>query len=68
LGAWAALRGDREKALSLLLEAIDHGLDAKTSLAMEKDSDLKSIAKGPRFVAILADARRRAAAAPQKPN
>ena len=60
LGAWAALRGDREKALSLLREAIDHGLDAKTSLAMEKDSDLKSLAKDARFAGILADARRHA--------
>jgi hypothetical protein len=43
------------------------GLGAKTSLATKKDSDLKSLAKGPRFVAILADARRRAAAG-QKTN
>jgi len=56
LGAWAALRGDREKALNLLREAIDHGLDAATIQGMEKDADLNSLHGDPRFAAIVADA------------
>jgi len=57
LGAWAALRGDHEKALGLLREAIDHGLDAATIQGIEKDADLKSLRGDLRFAAIVADAR-----------
>ena len=51
------LRGDPEKALGLLPEAIDHGLDAATIQGMKKDADLKSLRGDPRFAAIVADAR-----------
>ena len=66
LGAWAAAREDREKALGLLREAIDHGLDAATIQDMEKDADLKSLHGDPRFASIVADARKRVAE--QKPK
>jgi len=59
LAAWAALRGDREKALGLLGEAIDHGLEAATIQGMEKDADLKSLHGDPRFTAIVAAASQR---------
>jgi hypothetical protein len=49
-----------------LREAIDHGLDSATALAMATDSDLKSLRKDPRFAAIVSYAQQRAAA--QKPN
>ena len=66
LGAWAALRGDHEKGLGLLREAIDHGLDAATIQDMEKDADLKSLHGDPRFTALVADARQHVAA--QRPK
>jgi len=61
LAAWAALRGDREKALGLLGEAIDHGLEAATVQGMEKDADLKSLHGDPRFTAIVGAASQRVA-------
>jgi len=61
LATWAALRGDREKALGLLRQAIDHGLEPATIQGMEKDPDLKSLHGDPRFTAIVADASQRVA-------
>jgi serine/threonine protein kinase len=66
LAAWAALRGDRERALGLLREAIDHGLDAATIQNMEKDPGLKSLHGDPRFAAIVSDARQHVTG--QRPN
>lgn len=62
-----ARMGHRGDALTLLREAVDHGLLPKSDLAIEKDSDLKSLHGDPRFDALLAYAKERAAAA-QKPN
>jgi eukaryotic-like serine/threonine-protein kinase len=67
LGALAAVQGRRDQALSLLREAVEHGLFPADDLDIEKDTDLKSLRGDPRFAAIVADAKGRAAAA-QKPH
>jgi len=67
LGVVAAHRGRRDQAISLLREAVDHGLAPGNALAMEQDPDLKLLHGDPRFAAIVADAKQRAAAS-QKPN
>jgi eukaryotic-like serine/threonine-protein kinase len=59
--------GNRQEALSLLSDAVDHGLDPASDLNIEKDSDLQTLRGDPRFMMIVADAKQRAAAA-QKPN
>ena len=67
LGSVAAHRGRRDEARSLLREAVDHGLPAYADLGMDKDPDLKSLHGEPRFAALIAHAKERAAAV-QKPN
>jgi tetratricopeptide (TPR) repeat protein len=62
-----AHKDDLDKALSLLREAVDHGLSPAMDLAIEKDRDLKSLQGDPRFAALVAHAKERAAAA-QKPK
>jgi serine/threonine protein kinase len=58
-----ARRGDRDEAFSLLRDAVDHGLGPRGDLAIEKDSDLESLHGDPRFAALVAHAKERAAAA-----
>jgi hypothetical protein len=60
------MNGDRDEALSLLREAIDHGLPPKYDLELNGDDDLKSLDADPRFVALVAHAKQHAAA--QKAN
>ena len=67
LGCLAALRGRIDEALSLLREAVDHGLPSGVDLGIDKDPDLKSLHGDPRFAALVAHAKERAAAA-QKPT
>ena len=67
LSCLAARQGHKDQALSLLRESVDHGLPPWGDLAVDKDPDLKSLHDDPRFAAILADAKDRAAAA-QKPH
>jgi hypothetical protein len=67
LGCIAAHRDRRDEALSLLREAVDHGLSAPGALGMDKDPDLKSLHGDPRFAALVAHAKERASAT-QKPN
>jgi non-specific serine/threonine protein kinase/serine/threonine-protein kinase len=67
LGTAAARQGHKDQALSLLREAVDHGLPPYGDLAIDKDPDLRSLHGDPRFAAIVADAKDRAAAA-QKPH
>jgi len=43
LGAVAAHRGRRDEALSLLREAVDHGLPPEVDVDMYKDPDFKSL-------------------------
>lgn len=61
----AALQGDRDQAISLLREAIDHGLAHDAALSIEKDSGLRSLQNDARFEALLSDIRHRNAASPQ---
>jgi len=66
LSVLAAAQGHREQALSLLREAVDHGLDPRLDLAIEEDKDLKLLYGDPRFSALVAHAKERAAV--QKTN
>jgi eukaryotic-like serine/threonine-protein kinase len=67
LGCIAARRGNRTEALSFLRQALDHGLFPSDALGMEEDPDLKSLHGDPRFDALVAYAKERAAAG-QKPK
>jgi eukaryotic-like serine/threonine-protein kinase len=62
MGCLEALRGDKDKAIVWLRDAIDHGLSPQIDLAMEKDSDLTSLYHDPRFTALVAHAKQMAAA------
>ena len=62
-----ALKGQTDQALSLLREAVEHGLSPTDDLDIEKSSDFKSLHDDPRFAALVAHAKERAAAA-QKPH
>ena len=42
----------RERALALLEEAVGHGLLSQTAVNMDKDEDLKSLYRDPRFAAM----------------
>jgi tetratricopeptide (TPR) repeat protein len=55
----AALQGNSERALSLLHEALYHGLSANTARRMESDPDLKSLHGNRRLRAIVAEADER---------
>jgi serine/threonine protein kinase len=58
--------GRSDEALGLLREAIDHGLSLDDWLGIETDPDLKSLHADPRFTALVAETKKRAAAAVQK--
>ena len=66
LGCLAMVQGHREQALSLLSDAVDHGLRPDQALSMDQDPDLKPLHGDPRFAALVAHAKERAAA--QKAN
>jgi hypothetical protein len=59
LASVVALRGHRDDALSLLHQAVDRGVAVES---IEADGNLASLHGDPRFDALLADARGRAAA------
>lgn len=61
LGCVLALQKRRDEALSLLSEAVDHGLGSVSDLNMEKDADFKTLHGDPRFAALVARAKERAA-------
>jgi serine/threonine protein kinase/tetratricopeptide (TPR) repeat protein len=63
LACIVARKGQRDEALSLLSEAVDHGLAPRIDLRIDQDSDLNSLHGDPRFVALVAHAKQRAAAA-----
>ena len=65
LGCLAAVQGNSATALSLLREAIDHGLRSAIAVDMENDDDLKSLHGDPRFVDLVAYAKARSS---QKAN
>jgi Tfp pilus assembly protein PilF len=62
LACMAARKGQRDEALSLLREAMEHGLKMHGLARLEDDRDLKSLHGDPRFQALVADARKYAAA------
>jgi eukaryotic-like serine/threonine-protein kinase len=67
LGCIAALTGRRDEALSLLGQAVDHGLSPGLDLGLDKDTDLQSLHGDPRFGALVKHARE-LAVTPKKPN
>ena len=62
-----ALDGKRDEALSNLQFAVEHALSSEQRQSLEEDADLKSLHGDPRFDALVALSRQRAAAV-QKPN
>jgi eukaryotic-like serine/threonine-protein kinase len=68
LACLEAIAGRSDEAFKLLREAIDHGLPPKTALAIDKDPDLESLHRDPRFQTIVAYAKERAAVVAQKPK
>jgi len=64
-GCMEARKGDKDKAIALLTDAVDHGLPPRAGLGMESDTDLTSLHNNPRFIALVALAKKRAAAAKQ---
>ena len=56
-----AVQGHHDKAISLLSEALDHGLNANIAMGIENDEDLQSLHKMPRFASLVARAKKNAA-------
>jgi len=67
LGGIALHKGKRDEALSLLREAVDHGLAPNIALYLEKDPDLELLRGDPRFAALVTHARELAAATQNRP-
>ena len=53
-----AVQGHHDKALSLLNDALDHGLNANVASGIESDEDLQSLHGNPRFAALVARANK----------
>ena len=66
LACLEALQGHRERALSFLREAIDHGLRPMQALAAIEADELKSLRGDPRYEALVAEVKKRAASVQQK--
>ena len=58
LACLAAVQGHRDQALSLLDHAVSHGLAPVTALGIQDDDDFKSLHGDPRFVALVARAKK----------
>jgi eukaryotic-like serine/threonine-protein kinase len=58
LACLAAVQGHRDEALSLLDQAVGHGLAPSVALTIENDDDLKSLHGDSRFVTIVARAKK----------
>jgi serine/threonine protein kinase/tetratricopeptide (TPR) repeat protein len=67
LGVVAAHQGRSNEAVSLLREAVDHGLPPDADLGMDTDPDLELLHQDPGFVAVVSHARERATLT-KKPN
>jgi tetratricopeptide (TPR) repeat protein len=61
LGCVTAHEKHKTEAISILSEAVDHGLPGFGDLALEKDPDLNSLHGDPRFAALVAHAKEMAA-------
>jgi len=55
-----AVQGHHDKALSLLSDALDHGLNANVAMRIESDEDLQSLHGQPRFAELVARAKENA--------
>jgi serine/threonine protein kinase/Tfp pilus assembly protein PilF len=66
LACVAARRGNKDRAIALLGQSVDHGLDPRGDLGIEKDTDLMSLHGDPRFIALVAHAKQ-VAEAKRKP-
>jgi tetratricopeptide (TPR) repeat protein len=62
LACAAAHRGDKDRAIALLSQSVDHGLPRNDALGIENDTDLTSLRGDPRFVALVAHAKQLAEA------
>jgi eukaryotic-like serine/threonine-protein kinase len=67
LACVAAHRGDSAGAMSLLSEALDHGLRQADADAIASDPDLQSLHSDPHFAALVASVHQRAGS-PKKPE
>jgi hypothetical protein len=65
LACLAVRQGDREKALRLLRDAINHGLPAAAAQGMKDDPDLEALHGDPRFDALLAEVQKHAQVNPR---
>ena len=70
LGTLNLKQGNVDEALSLLRQAVDHGLPPRVALGLGQDPDLKSLHDDPRFTELVAHAREvaRSQAAPARPK
>ena len=59
-------RGQTDQALSLIRQAVEHGLQPFVALDMEKDPCFLSLHRDPRFVALVTHAKKQASS--QRPN
>jgi tetratricopeptide (TPR) repeat protein/tRNA A-37 threonylcarbamoyl transferase component Bud32 len=62
LACLAAQRGDKDRAMALLSQSVDHGLSARGDFGMEQDTDLASLHDDPRFAVLVAHAKQLAEA------
>jgi hypothetical protein len=60
-GCLEVARVRRQKGLSLILQAVDHGFPPRFDLELENDTDLKPFHGDPQFEALVAHARQEAA-------
>ncbi|MFT3912965.1 MAG: serine/threonine-protein kinase [Anaeromyxobacteraceae bacterium] len=66
--AWSATRrGDRDRALALLREALGHHLLPETALRMGRDNAFRPLFRDPGFLAVVEEARAYAEAENRKP-
>jgi hypothetical protein len=63
LACLKAEQGKRNEAIELLKQSIEHGLAPRTAMGIAEDEDLKSLHGDSRFDAIVAEAKKRVAAA-----
>jgi hypothetical protein len=60
-----ALQGHKNEALSILREAVDHGLPVAGQVDIENEDNLKSLHGDPQFAVLVAYAKQHASSAQQ---